>query len=252
MSNGDNVALIDDFAARLLGEHADDTTVKELAACLHYGNGLMRLGNTGRGLLVLGSAGDIMAPGAEGYYPRIVLVKTPSTPRRVNMGTTRFVGRHWRDIGDQRGLARQRPEGDYYPWAPVASRSLARIALDGPVGDVMAITPDKKDGQNVYEWRDLTPVPVGAVVFRVAGGAGQIRAFQRLTGPDAGDYWVKVESEPVNPQDYNNAYALVQEMGMPYTAGPNAGLPRPLGFTPALVEVALAANARQAKKAKQP
>lgn len=235
-----NVANIEELATRILGEHASDKTVKELVACLHHGNGMMRLGNTGQGLAVLNPISKIMAPGSEGFRPTILEVKTPPTPAKKMVGTTSYVGNFWRKIGDGRGLAQQRPEGNYKPWAPVATRSLAKVAMGGPIGPVMATSPDMHDPENSYEWCDLTSVPVGGVVYRVASGDGHIVLFQRVIAPPDIDRWVKVLGGSKCQADYGNAYEILQEIGMPYTADDNAGLPRPLAFSPAAVKAARA------------
>jgi hypothetical protein len=244
VEQGSDMMTIEQLAARILGEHATGTTVEELTACLHHGNGLMSLGSgTGRGLAVLGNITTIMEPGAENFYPRVMFVKTPPTPKRSAIIETRQVGKHWRDIGEKVGLGKQRPEGNAYKnWAPAATHSLARVTIGGPVGRIMATTPDRDDPNNKYEWYDLKPVPVGGIVYRVAR-PGHVMLFQRVLAFNDGDRWVRVNGESGSLEDYNDAHCLVRESGIiSFTS--DLTKRRPLAFKPEIIrrEMAPAAD----------
>jgi pyruvate/2-oxoacid:ferredoxin oxidoreductase beta subunit len=66
---------------------------------------------------------------------------------------------------------------------------------------------------------------------------------------DGKDIWVKVMAQGHSFQDYGNPYELIAAHGIPYVAGPNASVERPLAFQPEILMKALAAPANTPKKA---
>lgn len=222
------MSTLEQFARRVLGPDATDQTVSELTACLHYGNGAMRLTGS-HGLVVMGNPGSIMAPGAENFRPTILCVRAGIMPRQVTVCTTEQVGKHWRDIGSKFGLGRQRPNAGkaYKNWAPAATRSLARVVIGGPYGKILAATPDRTDQDNTYEWYDLLPVPVGGVIYRISKDC-HVTAFQRLTAPGEDDLWAKVNCGNGQREFGDAARVYADDPVQPYT--PDTAGPRPLLF----------------------
>lgn len=232
------MSTLEQFARLVLGQHATDQTVGDLTACLHHANGAMRL-NESHGLVVMGGPSRIMQPDAENFRPTILMVKAGLTPRQAVMHVTRRVGKHWRDIGERTGLGRQRPDDKTYKnWAPAATRSLARLPIGGPLGGVKAVTDDRDDPANKYQWHDLTTVPVGGVIYRVSR-YGHVTAFQRLTPDHEDGLWAQINYG--NPaQDFGDAAQVYADDPVaPYTS--DITQPRPLLF-----DVEVARNVRAA------
>lgn len=225
------MSTIEALARRLvghLGNAVTDQMVSELAICMAYGNGAVRLGDTGRGLLVLRPITEVMAPSNRpDFLPTVVGLAMPPLPPRKFVGSTAFVGHFFRSVGE-RGLGRQRPEGNYKPWAPVAHRSLSRVPIGGPYGPRRATSPDLADPRNHYDWYDLLEVSVGAVIYRVASD-GHVIAFQRMIRNDDHDIWVQMSAN--GRRDYGDLHANITEAGLDLTTvsvDPRA--PRPLAF----------------------
>lgn len=218
------MSTYEELASDVLGQDATPQTVGDLATCFNYGNGAMRIGDTGRGLLVLGKPDTAEKPG--GFRFRAVLVNCRlQLPARHDAGTVRFVGNRFRITAPNLGSGR--PEGYDKAWAPVPTRSSALVPIAGPLNSVIATTPDASDPQNKFEWRDLRVVPVGGVVYRITRNKN-VAAFQRLTGGWP-DLWVYIRAK--GQHDFGELYRRISQRPLQRTPTDMRMRP-PLAYNP--------------------
>lgn len=64
-------------------------------------------------------------------------------------------------------------------WVPAAVRSLAVVPFEGPAKKVCYQTPDAGWEGNVYEWYDLSTVPINKKVLRITV-SGTVWQFRRV------------------------------------------------------------------------
>lgn len=183
------MSTYEELASAVLGQDATPQAVSDLTVCFSYGNGAMHIGNSRRGLLVLDRPDNAMKPRSHSFRPVLVECRLQLPPRH-DIGTVRFVGNRFRLTAANLGDAR--PQGYDKAWAPVATRSSALVPIAGPLNNAVATTPDTTDPQNTFEWRDLSVVPVGGLVYRVTRNKC-VAAFQRLTNTWP-DLWVYIRA----------------------------------------------------------
>jgi hypothetical protein len=225
------------LAQKILDPKASPQTAADLTACLSYGNGAMRIGNTNRGLIVLQPIAGAMQPNAPGFLPVLVGFRIPDELPLRRIGDSSFVGKSFCRFA-RYGFGSARPNGYHEAWAPAAINSYAPVPIAGPLNAPVGTTPDLNLSDNVYEWRDVRAVPVGGVVYRITS-SGVVIAFQRL-GDGQEDSWVQVECGA--RRDFGNVYQVVKAHPQePATQGLPSRLP--LAFDPAAIRRRIAKKA---------